>query len=407
MTSTLTPTTVTPSGPTGSPSTDRSTTALTPTLRATARRWLFWVGAAAVLLLIAFISLATAGSSGQRPPLDPESPAPNGAQALAEVLRDQGVDVTVTRSLDATSQTIANAATTTLIIDDPQLLLTDEQLAEAVALAETVIIVNPSFSELKAVAPDVDHAGSVDGILDADCDFGPVERAGTVTGDGTGFRTEDAGALTCLGSGDDVYSLIEVATGGGRLIVLGATTALTNENIIEEGNAAFALGLLGENPSLVWYLPSFDDIESDVTIAELTPTWVTPVVLLLFVTALVAAIWRGRRLGPLVVENLPVTVRASETMLGRARLYARSASHLRALDALRVGTIQRLAAACGLSRLATVDEVIDAVAAVTGAMPHDIRALLLTDAPRSDRDLIAYSDALLTLERDVAKALRP
>ncbi len=37
-----------------------------------------------------------------------------------------------------------------------------------------------------------------------------------------------------------------------------------------------------------------------------------------------AAFWRGRRFGPLVVENLPVTVRASETMLGRARLYEKS-----------------------------------------------------------------------------------
>lgn len=387
--------------------TDQLAPGLTPTLRTTAKRWLFWVGAAVVVLLLALISLATAGSTGDAAPLDPESPAPSGAMALAEVLRDEGVDVTVTRSLDATGDAISNPESTTLVIDDLQLLLTDAQLTQAVGLADTVIIVDPSFSELRTVAPDVAQAGVVSGVLDADCAFGPIERAGTVTGDGSGFRVDDPDALTCLGSGDDVYSLVEVDNDGGRLIVLGTTAALTNERIIEEGNAAFALGLLGEHPSLVWYLPSFDDIESDETFAELTPPWVTPVILLFILTALVAAIWRGRRLGPLVVENLPVTVRASETMQGRARLYARSQSQLRALDALRVGTIQRLAAACGLPRLATVDEVIAAVAGVTGAMPHDIRKLLLADSPYSDRDLIAYSDALLTLERDVATALRP
>lgn len=385
----------------------QQTTALTPTLRTTARRWLFWIGVAAVALLIAMISLAATGSSADRAPLDPESPAPSGAMAVAEVLRDQGVEVTVTRSLDATTRAVSNPASTTLIIDDSAVLLTDAQLADAAGLADTVIIVNPSFSELRTIAPEVAQAGQVTGVVEADCGLGAVERAGSVTVDGTGFRVESDDAISCLGTGDDVYSLIEVENDGTRVIVLGATTALTNEAIIEEGNAAFALGLLGENPSLVWYLPSFDDIETAESLAELTPPWVTPVVLLLFLTAIVAAVWRGRRLGPLVIENLPVTVRASETMLGRARLYARSSSRLRALDALRVGTIQRLATACGLSRLASLDEVIAAVAAVTGAMPHDIRNLLVAHSPHSDRDLIAYSDALLTLERDVAKALRP
>jgi hypothetical protein len=108
-----------------------------------------------------------------------------------------------------------------------------------------------------------------------------------------------------------------------------------------------------------------------------------------------------------VIENLPVTVRASETMLGRARLYEKSSSRLRALDSLRIGSVQRLAAACGLPRTATVDEVVAAVAAVTRAQPGDIRSLLIDAVPHTDRDLISYSDALLTLERDVARAIRP
>ena len=65
--------------------------------------------------------------------------------------------------------------------------------------------------------------------------------------------------------------------------------------------------------------------------------------ILLLLVFLAAAFWRGRRLGPLVVENLPVVVRASETMEGRARLYQKSSARLHALDALRIGAIQRLA----------------------------------------------------------------
>jgi hypothetical protein len=62
---------------------------------------------------------------------------------------------------------------------------------------------------------------------------------------------------------------------------------------------------------------------------------------------------------------------------------------------------------CGLPRAATVDEVVTAVASLTGRQLGDIRTLLLDATPASDRDLIALSDALLALERDVTAASRP
>ena len=128
---------------------------------------------------------------------------------------------------------------------------------------------------------------------------------------------------------------------------------------------------------------------------------------LLTIVFIVAAVWRGRRLGPLVIENLPVTVKSSETMLGRARLYEKSSARLRALDALRVGTVQRLATACGLPSTATVDDVIASVAVLAGAPPHEIRSLLLDAEPASDAELVEYSDALLRLEHEVAERIRP
>jgi hypothetical protein len=285
------------------------------------------------------------------------------------------------------------------------------KLEQAVGLAEHVVLADATFGELRAVAPEVAQAGFVDELLEADCDVPTVERAETVSGDGSGFRVIDdtADATSCLGSGDDVFSLVELPRGSGRLTILGATGALTNELIIHDGNAAFALGLLGETETLVWYVPTFADLENTgpETMGELTPAWVTPALSLLVITFIVAAVWRGRRLGPLVIENLPVTVRSSETMLGRARLYERSSSRLRALDALRIGSIQRLGAACGLPRVASVDEVITAVASITGSRPADIRRLLVDAVPQSDHDLIALSDALLTLERDIARLITP
>ncbi len=191
------------------------------------------------------------------------------------------------------------------------------------------------------------------------------------------------------------------------MVVVGLRAAFSNDRVAEGGNAALALGLLGEKPNLVWLLPSIAEADAAPGIAELTPEWIGPVMLLAILTTIAAAFWRGRRLGPLVVENLPVVVRASETMEGRARLYETSSARLRALDALRIGTIDRLGALCGLPRSATADDVIRAVSAATRRGLAEVAALLREAEPSNDAELVRLSDELLSLERSAASALRP
>lgn len=59
--------------------------------------------------------------------------------------------------------------------------------------------------------------------------------------------------------------------------------------------------------------------------------------------AVLAAVWRARRLGPLVPEKLPVTVPAAETTEGHARLYEQAHARDRAAAVLRSATRTRLA----------------------------------------------------------------
>ncbi|MGL4339590.1 MAG: DUF4350 domain-containing protein [Rhodoglobus sp.] len=384
---------------------------LSPSLGKVAKRSLFWVGAVVFLVIIALVALATVGSQAEGKLLDSTNAAPEGARAVAEVLRQQGVDVVATSSLAQSREAVRAAESTTLFLYDPQGFLDDEQLAEAVSLADTVVIADAGFDQLQQIAPEVAQAGAVDETLRADCSLTAVQKAETVSGGGSGYRViDDSSEVTsCLGSGDKVFSLVQLEQGSRSLILLGATGALTNERVSGDGNAALALNLLGGNDQLVWYLPSVDDVTATVADSEgaSLPPWVTPVMGLLVLTVIAAAVWRGRRFGPLVIENLPVTVRSNETMLGRARLYEKSSSRLRALDSLRVGSLRRLTALCGLPRTASVDEVIAAVAAVTGAQRTDIRRLLVDAEPATDAELMSLSDALLLLERHVATAVRP
>ena len=58
-------------------------------------------------------------------------------------------------------------------------------------------------------------------------------------------------------------------------------------------------------------------------------TWI---VWQLWLVVVLVALWKGRRLGPLVAEQLPVVVRASETVEGRGRLYRSRRARDRAAD---------------------------------------------------------------------------
>jgi hypothetical protein len=379
---------------------------LTPTIRTAARRWLFWVAAGLFTLLLALVSMAIAGSGVPGAYLSPENAAPGGGKAVAEVLGDQGVDVRFTEALRDTLDAVEAGDSATVLLVDEGLLDSDAraQLADSGA---DLVLVNPSQDELDDLAPGVE-LGEVPGdVLEADCRLPVAERAGTISRatDAYSLTEADTSAVTCFEGEDGSFSLVQLTEGDRTITVLGAGDALTNEFVLEQGNAALALGVLGRTELLVWYLPGLDDVIAPPSLGEVSPRWVTPSVVLLALATIAAAFWRGRRLGPLVVENLPVVVRASETMEGRARLYQRSSARGRALDALRVGTVSRLASALRLGRAASVDDVAYATAERTGRDPQQVRQLLIEAEPATDADLVRLSDDLLDLERDLRGAL--
>lgn len=382
---------------------------LTPTVRRFLRRSLFWIGISVIILVIAAIGLVFSGEvSGSGEPLGPDNPAPEGTRAVVQVLGREGVDVSITSSLRATEDAIDETADTTLVVYDIDAILTADQWQRVAGLADTIVLIEPGFTALTELAPDVYQSGSVDDEdIEAGCRLDAAQAAGTITGGGSGYRTDGGGLTTCFESGDDTYSVIQIEDGAQTITVLGAVDTLTNGRIVERGNAALALGLLGSQPSLVWYTPGLDDYDdAPATVADFAPGWVFPVSLTLILVFIAIAVWRGRRFGPLIVENLPVTVRSSETMLGRARLYEHSSARLHAIDTLRIGTIDRLSKLVGLPRLATIDEVVTSVAALSGRQEPQVRLLLVDANPRSDKELLELSDQLLILEGAVADAVR-
>jgi hypothetical protein len=343
--------------------------------------------------------------------LSPTSGSPDGARAVVNVLRDQGVDVEPATTLAEVRAVDSDPAATTLLLYDAYLVLGEDQHRELLRLADRVVVLDAVDTELDVFAPGVIYDGNGFGqTFRADCDLPAAQKAETVAGSPYLYDIGEADndVTGCFETGDGLHAVVDTRTSGADVTIVGISQVFTNSRILDAGNAAFALNLVGEHETLIWYRPDLSELDSGEipTAVGLTPPWVTPLILLVLLFGLAAAIWRGRRLGALVTERLPVVVRANETMEGRARLYERAGSREHALDSLRIGAISRLAKLSGLPRRATFDEVIDAVAALTGRSRDDLSALLVDRIPGSDGDLVELSDDLLLLEAELTRIVR-
>jgi hypothetical protein len=185
-------------------------------------------------------------------------------------------------------------------------------------------------------------------------------------------------------------------------LLLGATALLRNDEITRADAAAVVLRLLGGNERVVWYHATFDDLPVHEAPGDpLLPRWLTPMLVLLAGAALGLIAWRGRRLGPLSVEPLPVQVRAVEATQSRGRLYRRVRDQEHAASALRDGTLARLSARLGLPHAAPVDAVVAVLSARTGRPNGELRELLADRPVTDDRELVALAAELTELEEEL------
>ena len=367
-----------------------------------------WIAIGLVLLIVGGIGAAMAVNAqwAERDALDPDSAGPDGTRALARILGDHGVEVRIARDHQQVEALLAGGADTLVLPDTPS--LSDERLAELVDAATDVVLIAPRSRTVDLLIPGAAMAGSApSGVVAPDCNLSAAERAGGIA---PGALFDAAGGATACYPVDGVHGLLAVWNGDRRSTVVDGTVLFTNAHLAEDGNAALGVNLMGRHPLVVWYQPGLGDTDltdTDLTLGELTPPWVSPVIVLLLVAGVAAGIWRGRRFGPLVAERLPVTVRASETTEGRARLYAQSRDALHAADQLRIGTLERLSRMLGLGAGASAQEIADAAAARAGLDRGAARRTLLDDIPATDAELVDLSLRLRQLEDAVHARVRP
>ena len=363
------------------------------------RRSLVFVAIALVALIIAAVLLSRLSPDTSQIPLSATNPDPGGARAAAQILGEHGVQVTEVSTTDA-ALADARPDATLLITGADQ--LRPEQMRALSDVPADVVLIGLGYGNVSELTDRVTvQGGGAQGTYPAECANEHAQAAEGLSTAGPSLTTDPdmEGCFPLDGAGAVAFGTW-TEDDGQTWSVLPNPHPLTNIGLDEAGNAALVLRILGQHEHLTWYVPDPND---DFGMAEeATPSLVPGVVAVqVLITLLAFAYWRGRRLGRVVVEPLPVIVRATETTRGRGRLYRRGRAYQHAAAALRAGTISRIASRVGLPRTASGPEVVEALSRATGRPPEAIDSLLYGPPPTDDASLVTLTQALDTLESEV------
>lgn len=378
----------------------------------TGRRLALW---GLVVLLIAIGAAVLGGMrTANELPFDPDNPEDDGMQALARVLEQEGVDVTVARGLPQLLGTLVSPDTTVLVAGTA-LVGEDagEQIREYAEGAGRLVVLSPESNTEAVLDLPVDGGSHAQvGAAAPHCEaslltwregdeISGANRLVEVTGDGD--------AEPCFpptpgynAGGAEAGFVLELPATGERpdTIVAGIATSLTNQHITDDANAAAGLRLLGAHPHLVWYVPAISDAGETApqSLNDVLPDAFVPSVVLLVLALLATMIWQGRRLGPVVTEPLPAVIRSVETTQSRSRMYRRAQDRDRALAALQLAARRRLAARVGLTRHAQPEQIVRAVAEATGRHTDELHRLLVDASAPDDETLVRIAREVRSLE---------
>jgi hypothetical protein len=380
------------------PATTAAPTATGPTVRTAVERYrapvLVVVGLALAGALVGLLSAAGSGGT-----LDPASYAPAGSRAVAEVLRDRGVQVQRVGTVEAARE--AGGPGSVLVLPSPGGLTLDE-LEQLDGASPQLLLVAPLDDALQALDVPAGIVGDaeVQGRRPA-CDLPAAARAGEADAGGLLYDPTEGEAIGCYATGGSAAVL---AVDGA--VLLGTGDPLTNDRLDERGNAALALGLLSSAERVVWLVPdpARDAVgKAPRSLRELVPDRLVLGAVQLLLALGVLALWRARRLGRVVEEPLPVVVRAAEAVEGRSRLYRAAGARGSAAEALRAGGRERAGRRLGLPASADRAALVSAASTRTGCDPAGVDALLYGPAPADDAALVRLADELRALERTLTR----
>jgi hypothetical protein len=373
-----------------------------PGARSGARRALPWV---AVVLGLALVVAVAGRGPEEGNPLDPASHGPLGTKALVEVLRGLGGRVSVSADRPG-----AGTETALLLSDD----LTPERrqgVLDWVGRGGTLVVADPGSGVTEVEPVGSTRIGLLDAEIERRCDLAALGDVGRVAAPGgVVFKvpggpggTGGGGARACFPRNDGAWLLVQ-PVGEGTVVRLGGASVLVNQELGEADNAILLASLLVpvEGTTVQVLQPPLPG-GGAAGLGDLIAPRVRLALWQLVVAFVLLALWRARRLGRPVAEPQPVQLPGAELVVAVGNLLQRAKGRGQAAGLLTDDLRRSLAERLGLPASAPADQVADAVAARTAIPRERVLRTLTQTTPRDEAELVALSQAIDTVRREVTR----
>lgn len=351
-----------------------------------------WAGLAVAVLAGALL-VGPPAEDGE--PLDPTSSGPLGTLGLVRTLEALGADVTTLTGAPGDSTDVA------LVLGDRLGEDRQEGVLDWVRDGGTVVVADPSSPLIQVpvsgevVDPRQDAGGCGIDALAA------VEEL-AVEGVGFGLGPRDRGCLTDAGGASFA---VASPLGDGTVVAVGGAAVWVNEHLDDADNAVLASALLAPatGTRVAILLPPLVG-GGTVSLTDLVGDGVKQGLLQLGLAFLLYALWRGRRLGPPVVEPQPVELAASGLVVAVADLLQHGHHHGRAGDVIGDDVRRVIAERLGMPATAPPADVAEVAARRTGLERERLLALMTPAPGGGDDHLVALAADAHAVTEELSRA---
>ncbi len=375
-----------------------------------------WVLLSAILLSLAFALLANffLQTSTNNRQLSPYSLSAHGAGALGAILEKQDIHIeTVTTpaqllELDEQStvfipfindiygsdltQILESGAQVVLVAQEFTWNLTDWGFAETV-LTEQGNILHQDLT----LQPECNNS-----LAKPATQIGPINRYFiNLPTPPACFPITDTALITTSFTAPDTHLGFWITSPKHpQVTAVASGEFFTNEYLSKYSNAAFALNLLGQKPTLYW-VENYQTGNTTTASISTFPTWFTYLLWGVLGSGIWWCVYKARRFGKLVAEPMPVVVPAGEADLGRAQLYSRAHDYPHLSKILRSTLLQKLAPKYGFTSRNTPSEICHLLANHTQHSAQELLDGLYPSKLKTKQDFHTFVKYLSQIEKEL------